>query len=58
MSLNTEHLLRCIHTLESSLAMLDQAEGDSIEFEVYRNAVVKGFELVLETTGKLLLKVL
>jgi nucleotidyltransferase substrate binding protein (TIGR01987 family) len=58
MSLNTDHLLRCIQTLESSLAMLNQAEENSIEFEVYRNAVVKGFELVLETTGKLLRKAL
>lgn len=58
MSLNTDHLLRCIQTLETSLAMLEQAEGDSIESEVYRNAVVKGFELVLETTGKLLRKAL
>ncbi len=58
MSLNTDHLLRCIQTLESSLAMLNKAEEDTIDYEVYRNAVVKGFELVLETTGKLLRKAL
>jgi len=58
MSLNTDHLLRCICTLESSLALLKKAEPDSIDYEVFRNAVVKGFELVLETSGKLLRKTL
>lgn len=58
MPLNTDHLLRCIRTLESSLAMLRHAQPDSVEYEVFRNAVVKGFELTLETTGKLLRKAL
>jgi len=58
MPLNTDHLLRCIQTLESSLAMLQRAEAGSIEYEVFRNAVVKGFELTLETSGKLLRKAL
>jgi nucleotidyltransferase substrate binding protein (TIGR01987 family) len=58
MKLNTDHLQRCIHTLESSLDLLTQAEPESIEYEVFRNAVVKGFELVLEISGKLLRKAL
>lgn len=58
MNLNTDHLLRCIQTLESSLVLLSRAEPDSIDYEVFRNAVVKGFELVLETSGKLLRKAL
>lgn len=58
MNLNTDHLLRCIHTLESSLELLNTAELDSVHYEVFRNAVVKGFELVLETSGKLLRKAL
>lgn len=58
MMLNTDHLQRCIRTLESSLDMLSQAAPDSIDYEVFRNAVVKGFELVLEITGKLLRKAL
>lgn len=56
--IQTEHLQRCIDTLESALSMLKQAEVDSIEYEVYRNATVKGFELCLETSGKLLKKAL
>jgi len=58
MNLNTDHLLRRILTLESSLVLLNKAEPESIDYEVFRNAVVKGFELVLETSGKLLRKAL
>lgn len=57
-SLRTDHLLRCIQTLESSLALLEQSAADSIEFEIFRNAVVKGFELTLETSCKLLRRAL
>ena len=38
--------------------LLKQATPDSVEYDVYRNAVIKGFELVLETGGKLLGKYL
>jgi nucleotidyltransferase substrate binding protein (TIGR01987 family) len=58
MSLNTEHLQRCVQTLESALVLLEQSPSDSIEYEVFRNAVVKGFELALETSAKLLRKTL
>lgn len=58
MTLNTDHLQRCIRTLEASLDMLSRAAPDGIDYEVFRNAAVKGFELVLEITGKLLRKAL
>jgi len=58
MKLDTEHLGRCIQTLESSLERLGDSEPESIDYEIYRNATVKGFELVLEATGKLLRKAL
>ena len=58
MRLNTDHYARCITTLENSLTLLSQAEPDSIDYEIFRNAVVKGFELTLETAGKLLRKAL
>ncbi len=58
MSLNTTHLARCIQTLESSLSLLKKAPSDSIEYEIFRNAVVKGFELTLETAGKILRRAL
>lgn len=58
MALNTEHLNRCIETLEGSLEMLNQSDQGSTEYEIYRNAAVKGFELTLEISGKLLRKAL
>jgi len=56
MNLRTEHLARCLLTLEKSLEHLQRAPEDGIDYEIYRNAVVKGFELTLETAGKLLRK--
>lgn len=56
--LNTSHLQRCIETLEMSLRLYFKAEGDSVDQEVFRNAVVKGYELAQETAFKLLRKAL
>ena len=58
MQINTAHLERSIQTLESSLSLLMKEEAGPIAYEVFRNAVVKGFELTLETSGKLLRKAL
>lgn len=58
MALSADHLARCIRTLESSLALYRQAAPDSIEQEVFRNAIVKGYELTQETSFKILKRVL
>ena len=58
MSLNTEHLKRYIATLEQSLILFNKTKSDSLENEIYRNAIVKSYELVLEMSGQLLKKVL
>ena len=58
MASNTQHLARCIQTLESSLTLYSAATEDSVEQEVYRNAIVKGFELTQETAFKLLRRAL
>jgi nucleotidyltransferase substrate binding protein (TIGR01987 family) len=58
MKLNFDHLQRCSLTLERSLQSLAKAEAASVDYEVFRNAVIKSFELTLETAGKLLRKVL
>ena len=50
--LNVEHLERCRQTLNSSLNLYRLAEVDSIEQEVFRNAIVKGYELTQETAFK------
>lgn len=54
--LNTEHLQRLIDTLEQSMVLLQKQEPDTLLYEVYRNAVIKGYELTLETAAKLLKK--
>lgn len=54
--LNTNHLVQCIKTLELSLQRLQLSKSGSEDYEVFRNATVKGFELTLETAGKLLRK--
>jgi nucleotidyltransferase substrate binding protein (TIGR01987 family) len=58
MILNTDHLSRCIKTLRSSLTLYEQAEPESVDQEVFRNAIVKGYELTQETAFKLLKKAL
>lgn len=58
MNLNTDHYARCITTLEATLIRLNGADPEDIEYEIFRNAVVKGFELTLETAGKLVRKAL
>jgi nucleotidyltransferase substrate binding protein (TIGR01987 family) len=58
MMLSTDHLNRCIRTLESSVEMYRQSEPDSIEQEVFRNAIIKGYELSQETSFKLLKRAL
>lgn len=54
--INTEFLQRCIDTLEKSYIMLQEAEEGSIEYELYRNSLVKSFEMTMEQSGKLLRK--
>ena len=58
MNLNTDHLKRCIQTLRSSFTFFEQVSPDSIDQEVFRNAIVKGYELAQETSFKLLKKAL
>ena len=60
MKINTDFLTRCILTLESAFAQLQQQEADSalaeagVAYDIFRAACVKEFELVLEQSGNLL----
>lgn len=56
--LNIDHLRRCMQTLDSSLTLYQKAEPGSIDQEVFRNAIVKSYELTQETVFKLLKKAL
>lgn len=54
--INTEHLQKCIETLERSYKMLRDTKGGTIDYEIYRNSLVKSFEMTLELSAKLLKK--
>ena len=56
--MDTRLYRRGIETLETALHLHNQAAAGSVEQEVYRNAVVKGFELTLETSAKLIRRAL
>ena len=56
MSINTEYLTRCITTLEKAYELIKTEQEGSIDYEMYRNSLVKGFEMTLEQSGKLLRK--
>lgn len=56
MTINTEYLERCILTLERSFACIKTVKEGSIDYEMYRNSLVKSFEMTLEQSGKLLRK--
>ena len=60
MTVDTDFLDRCIQTLDTAFARLDEgalpSEGVGLAREIVRAACVKEFELVLEQSGSLLRK--
>ena len=58
MKIDTAYVERCISTLEKALTLLQQSKPDEIDYDLYRSACVKEFEIILEQSGKLLRKVL
>lgn len=54
--INTEYLHRCLETLKKSYFLLKQSQEGSIDYEMYRNSLVKGFEMTIEQSAKLLRK--
>ncbi|WP_117236258.1 nucleotidyltransferase substrate binding protein [Vibrio maerlii] len=58
MTIDTTFLLRCIKTLKEAHSLLNTVEPESIQYEMYRSACVKEFEIILEQSGKLLKKAL
>lgn len=56
MTITTEYLEKCIQTLEKSYDCIKTVKEDSIDYEMYRNSLVKSFEITLEQSGKLLKK--
>ncbi len=56
MKIDTIFLQRCIETLDQAKELLNSSESESIQYELYRSACVKEFEIILEQSGKLLKK--
>jgi len=56
--IDTTYLNKCNLALERAYGRLLKYEKSDIEYEIYRSAVIKEFEIILEQSGKLLKKVL
>lgn len=58
MKIDVEYYVRCVKTLQHAFALLDTVDTDTIEYDMYRSACIKEYEIILEQSGKLLRKVL
>jgi len=56
--LDTTYIKKCNEALERAYGYLEKYNEDDIEYEIYRSAVIKEFEIILEQSGKLLKKAL
>ena len=58
MEIDTAFLERCIQTLSKAHTLLQKADPESLDFDMFRSACIKEFEIILEQSGKLLRKAL
>jgi nucleotidyltransferase substrate binding protein (TIGR01987 family) len=58
MNIDTSYYERCILTLSNAYSMLIRTNLETIDYDMYRSACIKEFEIILEQSGKLLRKVL
>ena len=58
MDIDTLYLKRCTSTLEKAYSLLQKADKEEIDYDMYRSACIKEFEIIIEQSGKLLKKVL
>ena len=56
--LDTAYIQKCNTALARAYNLLKKYDEEDIEYEIYRSAVIKEFEIILEQSGKLLKKVL
>ncbi len=57
-SIDTSYMSKCLNTLIAATNSLKTLDKDSIEYDIYRTAAVKVFELILEQAGTLLKRAL
>lgn len=58
MKIDTTFYERCVSTLEKAYSLLLKANPEEIDYDMYRSACIKEFEIILEQSSKLLRKVL
>jgi len=58
MTIDTTYYERCIATLEKAQSLLQKTNPENIDYDMYRSACIKEFEIILEQSGELLRKVL
>jgi hypothetical protein len=58
MKIDTSYYERCVSTLAKAYGLLIKEDPDKIDYDIYRSACIKEFEIILEQSGKLLRKVL
>ncbi len=58
MKIDTTYLKRCTDALEKAHQGFLKYDESDIEYEIFRSATVKEFEIILEQVGKLMKKVL
>lgn len=56
--IDVTYLERCIATLDKAYGLLLKANPEEIDYDMYRSACVKEYEIILEQCGKLLRKAL
>jgi nucleotidyltransferase substrate binding protein (TIGR01987 family) len=56
MIIDTLYFDRCILTIQNAYSKLNQQDKESIEYDMYRSACIKEFEIILELSGNLLRK--
>ena len=57
-NIDTAYITKCNTALQRAYNLLSKYDKEEIEYEIYRSAVIKEFEIILEQSGKLLKKVL
>lgn len=59
MTLDTQYLQQCINKLGKVFILLQRCDGEKDPlYDIYRSAVIKEFEIILEQAGKMLKKCL
>ena len=58
MEIDTLYLKRCTSTLEKAYSLLQKADRETIDYDMYRSACIKEFEIIIEQSGELLKKTL